>query len=618
MKKLILILLLLPVCANGTIRTLTGGSTYTTQAAGDTLVIDGTSITYTGTAIIISHANILIDGQSDTIYYGSAGADDIPGISVNAANLQIQNLFLIQADDGSNCDNMVISNTGYGLRVRQSTIINNSYRNGNCASVSQQQSYNIHFDTCIIINNCKGGDSRGNYDWSALKLELRNTGMSLPTDTSLEVTGCTIQSHNCGVVAYGNWGTPSVQGWPINGVYIHYNEITIDHVNEQYPTYDGNSQHTSANSYGVFVRDGRFVQVTHNNFYSGTSYGGAEAFNMEDCIGSSEYPIEVAYNTADSLHSGADISLTFPRWGFRVRNIENKASEYISIHDNYIVMVFDTTQAANGQYTWRGAAAHFSWQYDGWNSDSTGANYSIYNNHFEAITKNVASWLDVSAVRWSSTSEDTTVKSWNNYIAGASYSIFFEGNSVADGIIMTADSIWKPTDTTDFWSPYKLGSGSNVWNSENSIVRDAIYGPDISSTDISFYNVSGGVQDLTIQEKLLLYVMGNNDSLVSNANVWGINNYGDSVLIGNTGDTGYVWDYISYWYESRTESDSTSFNDFTVKARNAGATDSTSQALTMAQNFHSDTIYLANTSGDIGGEEPPEEPAKYLLRGIKR
>lgn len=640
MKKLLLILLLLPISGWGTIRTLTSASLpYTTQAAGDTIRFATDSIGSNTNGIIINHANVLIDGQDNILGFNIGQASSNYAIYINAANCTIRNLWILQDENGGDaCDGILFTHGGYGATIQGVKIKMYGTNNINCVDSygGGTQIYNITMDTCQFWNYSKGYTSRAYYDGAAVRLESRRPGLT-DNEWSIHMRGNRVHiSPHVSYAIHGN--STSTLGAMARRADIRHCTTGTEHQNTVYSEWDGTIGHSSANCYGFLLADIAGLTLCSNYVVTRDTAdplaaGGCRGFDIESVRGTAENP-NMIFDNYVNIRVGPDVEYDpdgdnipppqpdngyFPGWVFRMRSGDNNfvpGGRYTNVFDNHFEITLDTASHGNNKYpkTFFGhgsATIHISEQ----QNTPELSHFNIYNNTCIINANNVYTTTGQHvygySVMFSFTDEDTTIKFWGNNFTTPSTFLNLEYGS---GLVFLGDTFTYGAQT-DQPKAIILGVNGVTYYSENNIVRDCYFSNNAyADTNIIIANM--GEQDITIQENLLLYVMGNNDSLVSSATVWRKNAYGDSVVIGSTGDSGYVWAYTTYWYESRTETDLTAFNDFTVGAHKSG--DSTNQSLTIGQNFVSDTIYLANTSGDIGGEEPPEEPAKYLLKGIKR
>ena len=180
---------------------------------------------------------------------------------------------------------------------------------------------------------------------------------------------------------------------------------------------------------------------------------------------------------------------------------------------------------------------------------------------------------------------------------------FGEVNNGARGITMYGDTLKFLTPTYD---PQTFVSGHlcNNWTCTDNYACGEVYQGGASDTDITFSCLSSGTLEMGLERMLSVKVNGKNGLPVQGASVWVTNNYGNVALADVTNNSGLTDPpaKVLYWWESRTSNDSTSFNDFTVKAKLGN--DSTIISYTISAVSTNPIIILHNTDG--GGTVPQD------------
>lgn len=644
MKKLLLILLLLPVCASGTQVVLSSSSLPYIVSANDTITFIGSKIISNTDGLYINAEaeNVLIDLGTDTLVFGDNGSHGNMGIRIGRHyvqgellnNITIRGGWVIHGgddtSDGNNC--IEISGCSGILIDSVSTIINGT--NGKCitsvppsgrvitatnGSTTSWLSYNrnIEIRGGTHKSYVTGYTSRCSYDGAVIHLAAKDVGIA-GSEYNYKVHGLKVENAPCqGIVVYGM-------------VEVYECTVTVDCRNFMYSYPSSNFCYGAANAYGILARLVDAGSKFHDNvLLAGTTYYGSDGgFEVEGCLGTPSKPIEF-YNNYINTHRGWDVHYGFnvQSKGFKIRRADEynytnseyySANRHIKIYHNDIYL-YSHTDTTNFKAYGPGVAGFYIIAH----VDRADSGIVIENNYIRSIVLDTIVYLASSTpilaagiqfiqsdslnqytIRYNRMESNDALYRYGGYDPGGSDFICYGDTLVA------IDTASGPT--TQYSGKFWPGNITDALT--DNYIRDAYYVPD---TLYKMFTYRGGVSDadVTIQENLLLYVMGNNNLLVSNASMWAVNDYGDTVMLTSSGTVGYDSVYATYLYES-IGTDSTAFNDFTIGAAKSG--DTTTQSLTLSQSFVSDTIYLTNTSGDIGGEEPPEEPAKYLLRGIKR
>ncbi|MGD8785939.1 MAG: hypothetical protein PVJ60_00820 [Phycisphaerales bacterium] len=619
-KRWLILLLCLPVMAGGTIREIGSGDLpYTTQATGDTIRISGSSITTSGAAIIVNHANIRIEGEDKTIYFNTGANSSVKGIAVNANNLYVRDLILIEdldtATNGNNVDGIDF------LHISGCTLINVDVTiysdNGRCLDSYGSGSglKNIYIDSCDFWNYCKGYTTRTHYDGAAVRLEMRNETMS-ESDFSAKIYRSIVHiSPHMGFVCFGMAYYGGGRFGRLKDFEIAYCSTYVDHQNDFYTYDDGTTGHSSANAYGIAINHDSGALIHNNYISSGDIFGGSRGLFLEGSYGDTTCTTKV-YNNVIDIKCGRDVRYgalrpdddcgsncgTYaPTWAVRIRDIDNTVGKWIDFYDNEITMhlkaVRDTQLYLN--YGYGGVALSFSeTDQDGTNPHN--AQMFFHGNKFEISVDSNGSNIIGEAYRATATPLDTTVKFWDNEWIGASRIMNCESGG---GIYWNGDTISQDENTNNPSTYYVAVP--------DLIFQDINYRQAGIDTDISWPGAGSG--DITLKETYTITVTDTlgqpieNCSVLVWSNVDDTTDWNDCRIKGITDENGQFSGVCPYWFESQAVVDTVnwatqSFNPYYIKAQTFGGGDITTRADTLSWNTDTATVVLEATQGQGGGE----------------
>ena len=578
---------------------------YTASQAGtnysETLLVAGTNLASTTNGINFTGHDIVLNLASDTITFGTAGGDNMYGIcfsGVNPAyNIRIIGGWLIHGITNDTLTNGVdcvrFARGAHDVLIRR-TNMKVSGDNAHCIDHDPdgRLAYNVEIDGGQYWSYCRRYSSREYYDGAAVRICFRSPSGSY----NIKIHGIRIWTGpGQGIVTVGGWGSNP----PDCRSQVYSCTVSVDHRNDFY-LYNQGPNHpvgaSSENAYGIFFSFCGIGSTIHDNVVrSGTSYGGSRGIFMESCQGISSNYITV-YNNDVDIHEGPNIRVGegYGSFAFRMRPIDGQL-RYVRVFNNRFIAAGDSV-ANTRAYGYIPIAFRYS-------NDIASSFIVFDNNYFKAyaITPGPveSEGLSLDGVF----NADTTLVFRNNrYESDHTVVKFGDMQGGAANLRFSGDTLRGLTAPYDF-STYQVGHLGNPWDCTHNMATDIGYEGGASDTNIVFSN--GGTLDLTLKRVLIVQVIGRNGLPVRNATVTANNHYNRLVLSGTTNDGGVIRGPVSYWFESRTQNDSTAFNNFTIKARLLQ--DSTVISFTVSSLSPPATVVLANTDGEPGGEDlvPP-------------
>ena len=552
----------------------------------DTLVLSGTNLSSTENGLMITGHDVVLYLVDDTLTFGTDNGDGYYGVRIgaNAYNIRVVGGMIFHGGTGDQNDCALLIRSNDILFYQVDMLVKGT--NGHCfdvPSVGSPGMYNVEIHGGHFWNNSTAYTSRCQYDGAAFRLGQSYGGYG---DYDYKVHGIKIvNTSGPGIMISGRTQTGNEAL-----AYVYECTLTGDARNDFY-SYPSGTCLSSANSYAIALLKLKGNSECHDNVVtSNTSYGGSRGILIENSSGNADSTIKI-YNNYVNVHEGpnAEYGEGLPVHGLRVRAIDGGTTSFINVYNNTFICEGDTTQSTTS-YNSSVMPMRYS-------QTNTPAHIIIENNLFRS--KSLTAGVSSAAVVYDAvTVTDTTCRFRYNRIEGDGTLVHYgHTNAEAKDIVMLGDTLkfLSPTYSTE---TFHVGYLSNDFDCSGQFVIDATYESGVSDTNIIF--AINGTLDITLQEILKIRVLDADSSVIDNANVIAVNNYGDTVITNTTDVDGFYSEVVSYWFEANWTSDSTAFNDFYIKAEKDGDTAST----TLSVSPTSDSVVLVIEG--IGGEGPPD------------
>jgi hypothetical protein len=601
---------------------------YTIEnVSGKTFVLSGSLTSATdGIHIGDNVHDILLNLGSDTITFGIAGGDNNYGIGLywNPYNVEIRGGWIIHGGDvsvgnaeGNNCIFLGNSHDIFFNNVSASV----DGIDGKCLS-NNGTTYNLEIAGGSFASNSTAFTSRCTTTGAVICFSPQKI---LPGESDYHINIHDIEIGNgphTGISILKGSGTRCL-------AYIHNNSISIDAVNDLYPDSDGNTCHSSGNAHCIEIYGLQAGSKIYDNILrSGNQREGSQGILLQDCKGTTDQPVEVYGNDIDVSNGPNRPSPSGKVCGLYWRYVPGEVGTwncYNHIYDNRFKLTVDTdTNTTHIGRLAEGVSVYF---YD------SCAHNIFENNHVEVVSLSDTGFIEVAAIGLGL--RDTT----ESICAGAVDNIFRYNyykaprNPVAFGnsrgepgnnFVLyrdTIDCLHSGPDSTTI-----VFDQTGTWwkHSTGNRLIDCVFLNQANDADVVFsYQPEDGTdglgEDLRFERTLKVWVRGYNNLPVVDALVTAVNNYGDTVFVGNTGLGGLAAGVVTYKYFARDPienddiilKDSTGYNDFSLITSRDGDISMTS--LKIDADCAADTLTLQNTFGSgswsAGGEEECQEPA---------
>jgi len=613
----LLLLVLLPCVGQAAQVSLTSEDLPYTVRSYDTITISGTSISSATNGIELKGGvhDIVIDGDpestgnKDTLFFNTGGASGNWGIKCEYSswygyihNVHVKNLVIIQhehADHYDGAGSVGITMTGsHDVTYENVDVRTYSLDAKPVANGSSIGSFRINFIGGSYNNYSKEYSNRCSFGGAAMILGTAHSDSGRTCDDgeyNWYVRGVRIDnSHHAGIVAYGKtyivgctvtcdvrnvrwdgagWGE---QGWvhPRSGATL-------------------NVCAGSANGYGILVNSaGQGSRVDSNVIRSGTDWGGGRGIMIENANGTMDCWVQVAGNDVD-VHEGPDKYYAdgenYEGRAFTIRNLDGGHSRYVHVFNNTFkvtAMNIDLdTIPIDTMVPYTASQTAFKMQ-----SGTYGgihANLLVENNTF--IAYSIDSGCASYAFKMYGGEFDSTVIFRNNEWYSDVYPIVFRGGSP---VILRSPTIGRLSPSYDDTTFMFIGW---TWGNAGHLVIDPTY-TDGADGSVGYALGNQTTNDITFRRTLDIVVKGGlNNEPVIGAHVTARNAYGNVVLDGYTNVNGVVSGVVTYYYETRTGTDSTAYNDFVIIATSDGDADTVIH--TVAWNTSVPPLVLPNTEG---------------------
>ncbi len=570
---------------------------YTASQTGtnfsETLLVAGTNLSTSGSALNINGHDIVVYLVNDTITFGTDNGDGYYGIQLNYSSYNIKIIGGTIYHGGTGDRNVCLRLVGTNDVLIEGTDMRVAGTNGHCVfspSLGEPGNYNIEVSGGHYRSDVTGYTNRCNYDGCAMWFGTTYRGYG---DYHFKIHGINlITGPSQGLVVTGRSGGNEAL------VFIYACTLQSDARNYFYTSGD-NTCFSAANPYQLVA--GRLAggsEIHDNVITSGTNYGGSRGIIMEMCAGTPDNYVKV-YNNYVDVHEGPNLEESEGLVQVLRMRFGNK---YVHVYDN----VFIGTGSRNHGSSYGGEVAVFRLTATDEEGHVPDHGIIIERNLFraQALSDNVAAWAGV----FESFPGVGNIYRYNRFESSGSIICFGETNHGADGIMLLGDTLVRLTPS---YNPKTVVVGwRDYFSASNDTLRDCVFLGGASDDDIVF-DASGS--DYRLERTLAIRVLGNNGLPVPGASVRVVNNYGNTVINGTTDGNGFVIGAVAYRWEQNPGADSTDFNDFTVTA--VKNSDTTRLTFTVNATSTSPTLTLAATPG----EEPTDDttpPGQINLNAV--
>lgn len=654
MKALLAILIVLCLVGSVSAEIITVNSLPLTIGAGnvnDTFQFNGNLSSPTGIAITIATGanNVLIDGQGQTISFGTSGqnyarvggrGDGPRGISAGTiTGLHVRNLTLTEGAPAESCQVQTFRTTDYGTwatglyisNIRNSLFENvNVYVAGGNAQCIRTDGtsptaagYNVTFRGCDIVSNITHFYSRTQWEEQAV-VNMHNPALRWGEVDYLfhyKYVSCSL-SGNWSIIHMDN-AVPSSAAY-INKplIIIDSCDFEIDHRNDNNSsTYPGWGNNNSGEAYCIAMRFGDQhatnidqnwdrVRITNSTFHSGTSNGGGHGIfaSGTDAPGSTDSmnTVFIAHNTFN-MHHGRALTTSFID-GYAMKLRENVNNFWIEDNDITVVGNTDGVATSYGDNVigielntpWNGGVPMTN------HNSITGMkirknNITTYSLAPQSSGNTEARCFQFSEYYTAGT-YDNVIDS-NTLVSNGAFYVTGEYNGPGGGgnttIRANSHAYYgggtSPNDASTFYW-YGGGSGSQSLDGTDWTFLDGTFSNSISDIHGALLPSITGQRDWSVKYTLTPRVLGSNGYPVRGATVVITNAYGQAVGSGTTNSDGRIEAVVTNYYESNYSTDSSAFNPFSIQATKY--TDARTISHTLAWNSKTPDITLLNTLGE--------------------
>jgi hypothetical protein len=590
--------------------------------AWDTITVAGTKLVSATDGILFEGTyNWFVDLGQDTIVYGQGSTSaqwNSYGINFRGRgydgsyNIIISGGFILNDPQGidtltyspqdtlsGRCNGITAGFACHDITV-DGTFIRSAAYSSHCISLGGDGGYLIK--NTILDQAAPGFHSRGQFDACAIKgapgsgwLRTNLANNCIKNDYHVELDNVKVlRSCHAGFFFHG--------GEDAAVIAIKSCTLVVDSRNIMYPVTDGFTHHGRANCYAIQItRAGPGCLIKKNHITAGESHHGGRGIQFVASVGQPDNPVAVCSNYV-AVHESADVAFTGAYGYFPCAMKIRQRCRGIHMYDNQFIYIADGSVArgtTSGSYYLYGEAG----LYEHWTTESPPFYITIERNLFRSIDRNSGAYISAFTFDNADRAPDPSFI-WRNNRLESDYIAYRWGgyDGEAHSVIMRGDTV-RLVDTSNatVWA-YQLGYLNMNYRTDDIVAIDMTYEGVANDTRINFPSNQGS-SDITLQRTLYIYVKGNNDLPVTNANVTVRNNYGQTIINGSTNNGGRIIGTVTYNFQSRGLSDSTNFNNFTIDVSKGG--DNTQGSMTVGWNSYRDTLLLPATIGD--GEWEPDE-----------
>jgi len=576
--------------------------------AWDTVYIAGTKLTSAGSGIQFeSSDNWILEGQGDTIVYGNSStnsAHGAKGIGIGGGygsdNIVIRDLVLLNRPigidtlnyspsdtlsgrtngimTGYSCDNILVENCRIEVEAYSSNGINVG------------RGHTQVFQHIDISHASPGFHNRCQFDACGIKMSgLRSSDITGGATFNARIYDVNIErvSH-CGIFGAGYSGMDAI-------FQVEACSVVVSSKNIMYGPGDGGTCSGRANCYGIqFTNAGPGSYIKHCHITADEGNHGGRGIQLVSADGTADNPVVIC-STYVNVHEDADVQFR-GTYGYFPCAIKIRQNCYgVDVFDNQFIYVADGSVpwgTTSGSYYCSGEAG----LYEHWSSNSPPFNVKFERNLFRAIDRSSGAYIAGFTFDNCTQGPDPSFVFKNNRIESDYTGVKWGGyDGEAHSFTLIGDTI-RVVDTSNAQTHTFMAGYLNMgYNTGDNVVQDAVFEGVASDDDIEFPS-SNGVADLTLKRTLNIYVRGSNGLPVSGASVTVRNNYNQVVLSGTSSFGGKVSGPVSYLFHSRTQSDSTNFNNFSITV--SKDSDNNNGSITVGWDNFKDTLLLPNTIGD--------------------
>ncbi len=576
-------LLLLTASSYATVHTISSFP-YTASQTGtnysDTLVIAGTNLSTSGSALRITGHDLVLYLVDDTITFGTGNGNSLYGIELSESSYNIKIVGGTIYHGGTGDRNTCLLMMGTNDVLIEGTNMRIAGTNGHCIftpSIGPPANYNIEISGGQYRSDVTGYDNRCNYDGAAINVGTTYAGYG---DFHYKIHGIRlITGPSQGICIGGRSGG--------NYCFAEVYACTLSSDARNYTYTDpGNTCLSAANPYQIAASRLAAGSSIHDNvILSGTNYGGSRGMIIETCAGTPENPVRI-YNNYVDVHEGPNLEV--PQGNVQVLRMR---------FGNAYVHVYDNTFIGTGGI---GVGSSYGQQVTVFRITATDEEghtpehgIVIENNLFRANA--LTTGVEAIACALESFPNQGNIIRNNRFESGGTIISFGESNYGASGIFIEGDTLVRITPTTD---PKTVIVGwRSYFNASEDTLCDLVYLGGASEDDITF---GAGDSDYRLMRRLKVQVIGNNALPVRDATVTVRNNYGQTVFSSTTDRYGQVSELVSYRWEQNPGSDSLDYNDFTITVTKGS--DSRQQTITLSAGSQLPTLTLSSTPGEDPGD----------------
>lgn len=553
---------------------------YTASQTGtnysETLLVAGTNLSTGGSALNVSGHDVVIYLVNDTITFGTDGGSSYYGIQLSSSSYNIKIIGGTIYHGGTGDRNVCLRLAGSNDVLIEGTNMRVAGSNGHCIyspSLGAPGNYNVEISGGRYRSDVTGYTSRCNYDGSAIYLTTTYSGYG---DYHFKVHGINLETGpSQGMILTGRSGGNDAL------VFVYACTLQSDARNDFYTSGD-NTCRSAANPYQIIGGHLAGGSEIHDNVItSGTNYGGSRGMIFEMCSGTPDNYVKV-YNNYIDIHEGPNLEA--PQGNVQVLRIRF-GNKYIHVYDNTFI---GTGSVSHGS-SYGAQVSVFRITATDEEGHTPDHGIIIERNLFraEALSSGVKSLAAV----FEGFSDLGNIYRYNRFESSGDIICFGETNYGAYGLMLYADTLVRLSPS---YNPRTVVVGWQNWfSASDDTLRDCVYLGGASDADIVF---AEDRSDYRLEKIITVQVIGNNALPVRQAAVSVVNNYGRTVLNGTTNSFGIVTGPVTYHWEQHTGSDSTDYNDFTVKAKKGS--DSTILSFTVDASSTSSSLVLANTPGE--------------------
>ena len=593
---------------------------YNVPKSNILILTDGNLYT-SGTGINVGDAHyVKIDGQGDTLFFGSSGADDVYGIKLSWSPeyIQIKNMTIIHnVPDNSpaeDCgpihifgdDSVLVENVNMVARGVAGNCIDATIDGGNGIS-------NLWVKDCRCSNKSHSFSNRDGDPAAAFRVCADGK-----THSAEEYTG---KFENVVVTETPHSAIYTTGGIKRPKLIVNACSLTVDARNEMYDTTNATIFHCAGNAFAISTyKLGAGSEISYNYITSGTSYEGGHGIMIQGAWGTETEPIEVHHNTLELHHGpntferryGGDgkVEGLYMRWPAGNTQMSN---QYVKFHNNTIKAYADAHSDLTSGTLHTGSSV----QALRIHCDSGFHHNEFYNNRVFALRAD--SLVDTGQVSMvcamiGRMADDRPNKYSLGVLVEDVHSNVFKNNyyysnggtplwlgSVSNhelgggGLTLVGDTLYRADNADDSTTVVFPHVGSYRYSSTGSRLVDCVFMGYSSDDDVVFNTITEDDdcrgKDLRFQRIVSVRVRDESAQAVNGAQVWITNNYGQTVGNGYTNASGWFEDTVTYkalHYNSPNPcywEDSLNYNNFTIKTRKGTDSSQTVVAVNATSTF---------------------------------